>query len=65
MAVKTNQEYHAVQHEIAFAQTEIKKIEDAILERMMESRRADRGAEDRGSGARRRDRRRSTPTARR
>jgi predicted nucleic acid-binding Zn-ribbon protein len=37
MAVKTNQEYHAVQHEIAFAQTEIKKIEDATLERMMES----------------------------
>ena len=37
MAVKTNQEYHAVQHEIAFSQTEIKKIEDAILERMMES----------------------------
>ena len=37
MAVKTNQEYHAVQHEITFAQTEIKKIEDFILERMMES----------------------------
>jgi predicted nucleic acid-binding Zn-ribbon protein len=37
MAVKTNQEYHAVQHEITFAQTEIKKIEDSILERMMES----------------------------
>ena len=37
MAVKTNQEYHAVQHEITFAQTEIKKIEDGILERMMES----------------------------
>ena len=37
MAVKTNQEYHAVQHEITFAQTEIKKIEDAILERMMEA----------------------------
>src|SRR5436190_12147371 len=37
MAVKTNQEYHAIQHEISFAQTEIKKIEDAILERMMES----------------------------
>src|SRR4051812_4641121 len=37
MAVKTNQEYHAVQHEITFAQAEIKKIEDAILERMMES----------------------------
>ena len=37
MAVKTNQEYHAVQHEIAFAQTEIKKIEDSMLERMMEA----------------------------
>ena len=37
MAVKTNQEYHAVQHEIAFAQTEIKKIEDTMLERMMEA----------------------------
>ncbi|MGH9143572.1 MAG: zinc ribbon domain-containing protein, partial [Vicinamibacterales bacterium] len=37
MAVKTNQEYHAIQHEITFAQTEVKKIEDAILERMMES----------------------------
>jgi len=37
MAVKTNQEYHAVQHEITFAQTEIKKIEDSILERMMET----------------------------
>lgn len=37
MAVKTNQEFHAIQHEIAFAQTEIKKIEDTILERMMES----------------------------
>jgi predicted nucleic acid-binding Zn-ribbon protein len=36
MAVKTNQEYTAVQHEIAFAQTEIKKLEDTILERMME-----------------------------
>ena len=36
MAVKTNQEFHAIQHEIAFAQTEIKKIEDTILERMME-----------------------------
>jgi uncharacterized protein len=37
MAVKTNQEYHAIQHEITFAQTEIKKIEDSILERMVES----------------------------
>ncbi len=37
MAVKTNQEYHAIQHEIAFAQTEIKKIEDITLEKMMEA----------------------------
>jgi predicted nucleic acid-binding Zn-ribbon protein len=37
MAVKTNQEYHAVQHEITFAQAEIKKIEDTTLERMMEA----------------------------
>ncbi len=35
MAVKTNQEYHAIQHEIAFAQTEIKKHEDTLLELMM------------------------------
>src|SRR6266567_2949910 len=32
MAVKTNQEYHAVQKEIGFAQTEIKALEDRILE---------------------------------
>jgi hypothetical protein len=37
MAVKTNQEYHAIQHEIAFAQTAVKEIEDKILERMMEA----------------------------
>ncbi len=37
MAVKTNQEYHAIQHEITFAQTEIKKIEDTTLERMLEA----------------------------
>lgn len=37
MAVKTNQEYHAIQHEIAFAQTAVKDIEDRILERMMEA----------------------------
>jgi hypothetical protein len=37
MAVKTNQEFHAIQHEIAFAQTEIKKLEDTMLERMMEA----------------------------
>jgi uncharacterized protein len=37
MAVKTNQEYHAVQHEISFAQAEIKTHEDRILERMLEA----------------------------
>jgi predicted nucleic acid-binding Zn-ribbon protein len=37
MAVKTNQEYHAIQHEIAHAQGEIKKHEDVILERMVEA----------------------------
>jgi hypothetical protein len=35
MAVKTNQEYHAIQHEVTFAQTEIKKLEDGILELMV------------------------------
>ena len=37
MSVKTNQEYHAVQKEIGFAQTEIKTLEDRILERMLEA----------------------------
>src|SRR5437762_12185543 len=37
MAVKTNQEYHAVQKEIGFAQSEIKMLEDKILERMLEA----------------------------
>ena len=37
MAVKTNQEYHAIQNEIEFAQTEIKAPEDKILERMLEA----------------------------
>lgn len=37
MAVKTNQEYHAIQHEIAFAQNEIKTHEDRMLERMVEA----------------------------
>ena len=37
MAVKTNQEYHAIQHEIAFAQTEIRTLEDKILELMLEA----------------------------
>jgi len=37
MAVKTNQEYHAIQKEIGFAQGEIKTHEDHILERMLEA----------------------------
>jgi predicted nucleic acid-binding Zn-ribbon protein len=37
MAVKTNIEYQAMQKEIAFAQTEIKAIEDKVLERMLEA----------------------------
>lgn len=36
MAVKTNQEYHAIQKEIQFAQTEMKTAEDAVLEKMLE-----------------------------
>lgn len=36
MAVKTNIEYQAMQKEIAFAQTEVKTLEDTILERMLE-----------------------------
>ena len=36
-AVKTNQEYHAIQHEMAFAQNEIKSHEDRMLERMVEA----------------------------
>ena len=65
MAVKTNQEYHAVQNEIAFAQTEIKTLEDKMLERMLEAddlTAALKKAEARARGG---DRRRSTPTARR
>src|SRR5438874_4206992 len=37
MAVKTNQEYHAIQHEIAHAQGEVKNHEDTMLERMVEA----------------------------
>ena len=37
MAVKTNQEYHAIQHEISHAQGEIKTHEDRMLERMLEA----------------------------
>jgi hypothetical protein len=36
MAVKTNVEYQAVQKEIGFAQSEVKALEDRILERMIE-----------------------------
>src|SRR6185436_3316103 len=37
MAVKTNVEFAAVQKEIAYAQGEIKNLEDKILERMLEA----------------------------
>jgi predicted nucleic acid-binding Zn-ribbon protein len=37
MEVKTNQEYHAVQKEIGFAQGEIRTLEDKVLERMLEA----------------------------
>jgi len=36
-AVKTNQEFHAIQHEMTFAQNEIRAQEDKMLERMMEA----------------------------
>jgi predicted nucleic acid-binding Zn-ribbon protein len=37
MAVKTNQEYHAIQKEIEFAQSEMKAAEDKVLEQMLEA----------------------------
>ena len=37
MAVKTNQEYQAMQKEIEFAQAEVKGLEDKILEWMLEA----------------------------
>jgi predicted nucleic acid-binding Zn-ribbon protein len=37
MGVKTNVEYQAMQKEIGFAQTEVKGLEDKILERMLEA----------------------------
>jgi predicted nucleic acid-binding Zn-ribbon protein len=37
MAVKTNEEYRALQHEIEHAQNAIRKIEDEILNLMMEA----------------------------
>ena len=43
MAVKTNREYTAVQHEIATAEAQIQQLEDTILEHMLE-------ADDLGTG---------------
>src|SRR5687767_14210766 len=37
MSVKTNIEYQAMQKEIEYAQAEVKTLEDAILERMLEA----------------------------
>ena len=37
MAVKTNQELYAIQHQIAFAETEIKGLEDKVLEGMLDA----------------------------
>ena len=37
MSVKTNVEYQAMQKEIEFAQTEVKTLEDQVLERMLEA----------------------------
>jgi predicted nucleic acid-binding Zn-ribbon protein len=37
MAVKTNEEYRALQHEIEHAQQAIRKVEDAILDLMLEA----------------------------
>lgn len=36
MEVKTNREYHAMQHETETAQAEVKRLEDLMLERMLE-----------------------------
>ena len=37
LAVKTNREYQAIQHEIATAQEELGTVEERVLERMMEA----------------------------
>lgn len=37
MAVKTNKEFHALQHEVATAQEEVRKFEDRVLDLMMEA----------------------------
>ena len=63
MAVKTNQEYHAVQKEIGFAQGEIKTLEDKVLERMLEADELTSALKKRGGRAGQPSRRRLTPTA--
>jgi predicted nucleic acid-binding Zn-ribbon protein len=42
MEAKTNDQYHAFQHEIGFAEQEIRRIEDRILESMTESESLDK-----------------------
>jgi hypothetical protein len=42
MGAKTNEQYHAFQHEITFCQTEVRRIEDKILELMGESEALDK-----------------------
>jgi predicted nucleic acid-binding Zn-ribbon protein len=37
MAVKTNDEYHAMQHQIAAAETEVGRVEEQVLVNMMEA----------------------------
>ena len=37
MEVKTNREYTAMQHEIETAQGEVKRLEDQMLEKMLEA----------------------------
>src|SRR5436189_1503478 len=37
MAVKTNREYQAMQHEIETAQNEVKALEEKVLERMLDA----------------------------
>ncbi len=46
MEVKTNKEYHAMQTEIASAETVVRREEDRLLERMEEARNAGRRPQD-------------------
>ena len=46
MEVKTNREYTAMQHEIETAQGEVKRLEDAMLERMLEADELSGGVKD-------------------